>query len=111
MHVEFKVSLLDHDWVVTSGYKLILSVYAGMTIKANGFGDPKSASYSGPTYITIHLVNHSSSTAYSHALNLEYLITSTDFQNIVINSNGDIKPVFVITVDGGPDENPRIILS
>lgn len=104
MHVEYRVSLPDHDWVVASQHKLIPSVYAGIDIKENGFGKPEAVGYSGPTYIAIRSGNliyfcsskvtqvktypklksnsklnfflgkHSSSTAFSHCLDIERLI-------------------------------------
>ena len=36
MHVESRVSLPDHDWVVAERHKLIPSVYAGINIQSNG---------------------------------------------------------------------------
>lgn len=36
MHVEYRVSLPDHDWVVAERNKLIPSVYAGIEIKSDG---------------------------------------------------------------------------
>ncbi len=30
MHLEYRVKLPDHDWVVAAGHKLIPSVYAGI---------------------------------------------------------------------------------
>lgn len=48
MHVDYRVQLPDHDFIVGERHKLILSVYAGICIKPNGKGDPKDVSYSGP---------------------------------------------------------------
>lgn len=106
MHVEYRISLPDHDWVVASRHKLIPSVYAGIQIKANGLGKRESVGYSGPTYITIRSGKHSSSTAFSHALDFEKLLTLNEFDSIT-KSKGTVKPILVFTVDGGPDENPR----
>jgi hypothetical protein len=47
MHMEYKVRLADHDWVVADRHKLIPSVYAGLQVESEGFGDPKAVSYSG----------------------------------------------------------------
>ena len=33
MHVEYRVSLLDHDWIVAAKHKLIPSIYAGIKIQ------------------------------------------------------------------------------
>lgn len=49
---------------------------------------------------------HSSSTAFSHCIDMERLVELPQFEKIV-KYNGNVKPVFIITVDGGPDENPR----
>lgn len=53
MHVEYKVSLPDHDWVVAVKHKLIPSVYAGIVIKPDGLGKLEAVGYSGPTFIAI----------------------------------------------------------
>lgn len=54
MHMEYRVTLPNHDYVVTSKHKVIPSVYAGIQIlKKNGRGKPETVSYSGPTYIAI----------------------------------------------------------
>lgn len=73
MHMEYRVLLPDHDWVVAERHKLIPSVYAGFCIKKDGFGKEKSIGYSGPTYIAIRSGKHSSSTANSHASDFERL--------------------------------------
>ena len=69
IHVEYKVTLPDHDWVVAGGHKLIPSVYAGIEIK-DRIGR-NAVTYSGPTYIAIRSGKHASSTAYSHALDVD----------------------------------------
>lgn len=53
MHLEYKVTLPDHDFVVASKHKLTPSVYAGIVIKPDGLGKAESVTYSGPTYIAI----------------------------------------------------------
>lgn len=108
MHVEYRVSLPDHDWVIAARHKLIPSVYAGIQIKPNGLGTREAVGYTGPTYIAIRSGKHSSSTAYSHAFDFERLLQLSEFDSIT-RSGIDrlIKPVVVVTVDGGPDENPR----
>ena len=108
MHVEYRVSLPDHDWVVAAQHKLIPSVYAGIVVQPNGLGKPEAISYSGPTYIAIRSGKHSSSTAYAHALDFERLLQLPEFDTITkYGPDKVVKPVIVITVDGGPDENPR----
>ena len=63
--------------------------------------------HTGPTYIAIRSGKHSSSTALSHAADLDRLLQLPDFAPFVKTAGGHIKPVLMITVDGGPDENPR----
>lgn len=106
MHVEYRVILPDHDWVVAAKHKLIPSVYAGIDIHKDGFGKVESVSYSGPTYIAIRSGKHSSSTAYTHALDFERLLKIPEFDSITKVGNA-VKPVVILIVDGGPDENPR----
>ncbi|KAJ8886114.1 hypothetical protein PR048_012323 [Dryococelus australis] len=108
MHVEYKVSLPDHDFAIASRHKLISSMYALCEVKPNEMGRPEAVSYSGPTYIAIRSGTHSSSTATSHAQDLDTLLTLEPFYNFM--KNGDftvsVKSV-IISSDGGPNENPR----
>lgn len=53
MHLEYKVSLPDHDFVVASRHKLIPSVYAAINIEPNGLGIKEAVGYTGPTYVAI----------------------------------------------------------
>lgn len=79
MHVEYRVTLPDHDWVKAERHKLIPSVYAGLVIQEKGFGNPSAVTYSGPTIIRIRSGKHDSSTAASHAADLEYAFQSDIF--------------------------------
>lgn len=107
MHMQYRITLPDHDWVKAERHKLIPSVYAGIEIKENGFGNPDAVSYSGPTIIRIRSGKHDSSSAASHADDFEYVITSEIFASLAKTPKGGVKPVVVISTDGGPDENPR----
>ncbi|GBP20877.1 hypothetical protein EVAR_80696_1 [Eumeta japonica] len=107
MHVEYKVSLPDHDFVIASRHKLIPSMYALCEVKPNEMGRPEAVSYSGPTYIAIRSGKHSSSTATSHAQDLDTLLTIESFSKFIKNIDSKVKPVLIISSDGGPDENPR----
>lgn len=60
MHLEYRVTLPDHDWVVAEKHKLIPSVYAICTV------EEKSISGSGPTFCFIRSGKHDKSTAESH---------------------------------------------
>jgi hypothetical protein len=104
MHLHYRVSLPDHDWVVASRHKLIPSVYAALDIGKDAVG------YSGPTYIAIRSGKHDKSTAYSHSADFLALTDVPEFREIIKvaeTSGEDIKPVVILLVDGGPDENPR----
>lgn len=107
MHLEYRVSLPDHDWVVAEKHKLIPSVYAGIEIREKGMGKPEAVTYSGPTYIAIRSGKHSSSTAATHADDLDTLLHMDIFRDLARDKEGNVKPIIIITVDGGPDENPR----
>lgn len=100
MHIEYRVQLPDHDWVIAERHKLIPSVYAACVIK------PGAVSYSGPTAIFIRSGKHDSSTAMTHAADFEELKQIPAFQPVMC-INGSVKPIVIITADGGPDENPR----
>lgn len=47
MHMEYRVSLPDHTWVVAERHKLIPSVYAILEVRPNGYGNKEHISYSG----------------------------------------------------------------
>lgn len=107
MHVEYRVRLDDHDFVVGERHQLTPSVYAGIVIQEDRIGSKEAVSYSGPTYIAVRSGKHSGSSASTHAKDCETLITLEDFKPIMIGPDGKVKPVLMISVDGGPDENPR----
>ena len=98
--------LPDHDFVVAAGHKLIPSVIAGLKIKPDKLQGAVSSS--GPTYIGIRSGKHDSSVAATHAADLMHLYNSVEsFKNILYRNDGTVKPILIMLVDGGPDENPR----
>ncbi|GBL86296.1 hypothetical protein AVEN_132017-1 [Araneus ventricosus] len=103
MHVEYKVSLPDHNLVVAARNKLIPSVYAGIDIQKDGLGRIEAVGYSVPTYVAIRSGKHKTSTAYSHELDFERLLELPEFDKITKFDNA-FKPVVVFVVDEGPDE-------
>lgn len=107
MHLDYQVCLPDHDWVVAERHKLIPSVYAAVEVESVQFGIRTAVGYSGPTYIAIRSGKHDSSTASSHALDFQTLLELDEFRKFAKTPAGDVKPDVIITVDGGPDENPR----
>lgn len=107
MHLDYRVKLPDHDFVVAEKHKLIPSVYAGIVIKKDGEGKPEAVTHSGPTYVAIRSGKHSSSNAETHATDIHRLSEIPAFENFMRTREGFVKPVFIFTCDGGPDENPR----
>jgi hypothetical protein len=75
MHLEYRVRLPDHDWVVAERHKFFTSVYASVSIPNGCLGDPEITGYSGRTYVAIRSGKHASSTAYSHALDMDRLLS------------------------------------
>lgn len=105
--MEYRIKLSDHDWVIAERHKLIPSVYAVIKITSSMLGQPEAVGYSGPTYIAIRSEKHSSSTANTHAQDFETLLELEEFRPLAKTDHGLVKPVVIMTVDGGPDENPR----
>ena len=69
--------------------------------------DNNDVGYSGPTYIAIRSAKHDQSNADSHAVDFERLVCLKEFEKVARDETGQVKPIVIITVDGGPDENPR----
>lgn len=107
MHLDYRVKLPDHDFVVAEKHKLIPSVYAGIVVKKDGERKPEAVTHSGPTYVAIRSGKHSSSNAETHATDIHKLTEISAFENFMKTREGFVKPVFIFTCDGGPDENPR----
>lgn len=109
MHLDYPVKLPDHDWIVAEKHKLIPSVNTLIDIKSEMIGDVKAVTYSGPTFIAIRSGKHSQSTAYAHAKDLENILESDRFAEYCKTESGETKPIIILTVDGGPDENVRCV--
>ncbi|CAF4493036.1 unnamed protein product, partial [Rotaria sp. Silwood2] len=102
MHLDYRIRLPDHDWIVAPRHQLIPSVYAACLLSEDG-----DLGYSGPTYIAIRSAKHDLSTAASHALDFDRLVCLNEFEKVARDQTGQVKPIVIVTVDGGPDENPR----
>ena len=50
---------------------------------------------------------HLGSSAYNHLVDMKRVRNLPAFENSFKNAKGENKSVMIITVDGGPDENPR----
>ncbi|CAG4934597.1 unnamed protein product [Colias eurytheme] len=79
----------------------------GIVVKKDGEGKPEAVTHSGPTYVAIRSGKHSSSNAETHATDIHKLTEISAFENFMKTREGFVKPVFIFTCDGGPDENPR----
>ncbi|CAF4041373.1 unnamed protein product [Rotaria sp. Silwood2] len=102
MQLDYRIRLPDHDWIVAPRHQLIQSVYAACLLSEDG-----DLGYSGPTYIAIRSAKHDLSTAASHALDFDRLVCLNEFEKVARDQTGQVKPIVIVTVDGGPDENPR----
>jgi hypothetical protein len=105
MHLDYKVKLPDHDFVIATRHKLIPSVYATCLLKPDDLSN--AVSYSGPTFIAIRSGKHDSTSGMKHAADIDEMMTIDAFRNVFITNDDKVKPVFVTCTDGGPDENPR----
>ena len=107
MHMQYRVKLPDHDWVVAAGHKLIPSVYAGIAVDINVLGMPGAVGYSGPTYVAIRSGKHCSSTALSHCMDchcmespyndFERLLNLPEFNSITKSSDERVKPIVMFS--------------
>ena len=66
MHMEYQVTLPDHDFVADYKHKLIPSVIGDMKVVKSNDLTNDAVSYSGPTYIAIRSAKHSGSSAFHH---------------------------------------------
>ena len=65
-----------------------------------------AATYSGPTYCAIRSDKHTDSSAYHHLQDMKRIQSLHIFDGSFKN-NSEGKPVMIVTVDGGSDENLR----
>lgn len=79
-----------------------------MTIRPNCL-NAEAVSYSGPTYIAIHSAKHNSSSTLMHNRDLKRLHDLKEFKQVLYTEENQSKPIVIITVDGGPDVNPRYV--
>ena len=106
MHMEYQVTLPDHDFVVGSRHKLIPSVVGDMKGDKSKHLTNDGVTYSGPTYITIRSAKHSGSSAFHHLQDMNRARSLPEFTESFQNQQSKEKKVMIVTVDGGPDENP-----
>ncbi|UJR34218.1 hypothetical protein I4U23_021624 [Adineta vaga] len=102
MHLDYRIRLPDHDWTVAPRHQLTPSVYAACLLSEDG-----DLGYSGPTYVAVRSAKHDQSNAESHAVDFDRLVNLKEFEKVARDETGQVKPIVIVTVDGGPDENPR----
>ena len=91
--MEYKVKLIDHDFIVGPQHKIIPSVYGIFEVTKLG-----AISYSGNTFIRVRSCKHDTSGAYVYAYDVREL-----FQGELVKR----KPILLMETDGAQDEAPR----
>jgi len=95
------VSVADHDFPTGAQQKLIPSVYLAIDPL-----DSNDALRHGQLAIFIRPQYNVGTNATTHMVDLISLTNQESFASIFKN-NDQIKPIWILLVDGGPDENPR----
>lgn len=95
------VCVADHDFPAGNGQKLIPSVY--LMIKPNESSDELRT---GKLAIFVRRQWSLGTSSLTHMQDLESLTLDPQYDDI-LKINGEIRPIWVLLVDGGPDENPR----
>ena len=93
MHMEYQVTLREHDFIVGSKHKLIpLVIGDRKAIKSKDLAND-AVSYSGPTCIAIRSAKRSGSLKFHHLRDMSKMHSLPK------------KMVMIVTVDGATDEN------
>ena len=95
------VCVADHDFPAGNGQKLIPSVY--LIIKPNESNDELRT---GKLAIFVCRQWSLGTSSLTHMQDLESLTSDPQYDD-ALKTNGEIQPIWVLLVDGGPDENPR----
>ena len=106
MNLRYKVSLPDHDFVVSTKHKLTPTVLGLRKIENYPVGDRACVKFSGPTYIQVKSLKHTASNAFVQAeLVDEVLDKEPDYTQIKVGDTVMCKPVVILTTDG--HDGPR----
>jgi len=95
------IRVADHDFPAGSGQKLVPSVY--LMIKPNELNDELRT---GQLAIFVRRQWSLGTSSITHMQDLERLTLDPQY-NDILKTDGEIRPIWVLLVDGGPDENPR----
>ena len=107
MHMEYQVTLPDHDFVVAPKHSLIPSVIGDMKLVNSKDLTNDAVTYSGATYIGIRSAKHSASSAFAHFQDMMRVRSLPEFARSFQTDRHEEKKVMIVTVDGDPEENPR----
>jgi hypothetical protein len=95
------VTVENHDFPTGSKMKLIPSVY--LVINP---ADSSNTLQTGQLAIFIRPEYFIRTLSETHMADLESIVSDEDF-SATIKENGQIKPIWILLVDGGPDKNPK----
>lgn len=90
----------DHDFPFSSGHKLIPSFCVVVLRNGAELERKKITCFTRSQLF-------SSSTSKTHFEDFKRMIAEESTRVFICDEAGDVKPVLCISVDGGPDENPR----
>ena len=114
MHVEYKVKLPDHDFVIAKQHKLVLSVIGDMETRcfhgcyARENKSILPQSFSRPTYSGIGSAKHLDSSAYSHLADMKWIREKTELERGFKKEKEKLgKTSYDSQCREGADENPR----
>ena len=88
-------------------HKLIPSATGDIKLVKNKDLTNDAVTYSGATYIGNRSVKHSASSAFAHFQDMMRVRSLPEFPTSFKIDRHEEKKVMIVTVDGGPDENPR----
>ncbi|GBC26323.2 hypothetical protein GLOIN_2v1870260 [Rhizophagus irregularis DAOM 181602=DAOM 197198] len=95
------VTVEDHDFPTGSKMKLIPSVY--LVINP---ADSSNTLRTGQLFIFIRPEYFIGTSSATHIADLESIIKNENFSN-TLKKEDKVRPIWVLLVDGGPDENPK----
>ncbi|GBC35238.2 hypothetical protein GLOIN_2v1766467 [Rhizophagus irregularis DAOM 181602=DAOM 197198] len=95
------VTVEDHDFLTGSKMKLIPSIY--LVINP---ADSSNTLRTGQLFIFIRPEYFIGTSSATHIVDLESTVKNENFSNTLKKEN-KVRPIWVLLVDGGPDENPK----
>ena len=102
MHKEYQVTLPDHDFIVAPKHKVIPSVIGDIKLVKNK--DLTNGDYLFMCNIHRYQKCQAFSIIYIHSFKI---LSLPEFATSFQTDKHEEKKVMIVTVDGGPDENPR----